>query len=51
MKIDKILQSKDINWLNTYKTKTHIYTAYKGLTYTSKDMHRLNVRGGKSHFT
>ena len=27
-----MLQSKDIEWLNGYKNKTHIYAAYKRVT-------------------
>ena len=27
-----MLQPKDIDWLNEYKNRTHIYTAYKRLT-------------------
>ena len=27
-----MLESKDIEWLNGYKNKTHIYAAYKRLT-------------------
>ena len=27
--MDQICQPKDIDWLNEYKNKTHIYTVYK----------------------
>ena len=27
-----MLQPKDIDWLNVYKNKTHIYAVYKRLT-------------------
>ena len=27
-----MLQPKDIDWLNGYKNKTHVYAAYKRLT-------------------
>ena len=27
-----MLQSKDIDWLNRYQNKTHLYSAYKRLT-------------------
>ena len=34
-----MLQSKDIEWLNGYRNKTHIYAAYKRLTSDLK-IHR-----------
>ena len=30
--MDLMLQQKDIDWLNGYKNKTHIYAVYKGPT-------------------
>ena len=30
--MELMLQSKDTEWLNGYKNKTHIYAAYKRLT-------------------
>ena len=49
--VDRLnISIKGINWVNTYKSKTHICAAYKELTFTSKNMHRSNVRGRKSHF-
>ena len=31
-----MLQPKDIDWLNGYKNKTHIYAVYKGTTSDPK---------------
>ena len=30
--MDSILQSKDIDWLNEYKNRAHIYAVYKRST-------------------
>ena len=38
-----MLQSRDTEWLNGYKNKSHIYTAYKRHTSDIKT-HRLKVR-------
>ena len=40
-------QPKDIDWLNGYKNKTHIYAVYKRPT---RDTYRLKVRGQKKIF-
>ena len=37
-------QPKDINWLNGYKNKTHIYAVYKRPT-SDLGTYRLKVRG------
>ena len=44
-----MLQSKDIDWLNGYKNKTHLHVAYKRLTADLKT-HELKVRGWKKVF-
>ena len=42
-----MLQPKDTDWLNGYKSKTHIYAVYKKPTSDLKT-HRLKVRGWKN---
>ena len=44
-----MLQPKDIDWLNGYKNKTHIYAVYKKPTSDLKT-HRLKVREWKNIF-
>ena len=44
-----MLQSKDTDWLNRYKNKTHTYAFYKKPTSDLKT-HRLKVRGWKNIF-
>ena len=44
-----MLQPKDIDWLNGYKNKTHIYAVYKKPSSDLKT-HRLKVRGWKNIF-
>ena len=44
-----MLQSKDTDWLNGYKNKTHIYAVYKKPTSDLKT-HRLKLRGWKDIF-
>ena len=44
-----MLQPKDIDWLNGYKNKTHIYAVYKRHTL-DLGTHRLKVRGWKKIF-
>ena len=44
-----MLQSKDTDWLNRYKNKTHTYAVYKKPTSDLKT-HRLKVRGWKNIF-
>ena len=39
-----MLQSKDTEWLNGYKNKTHIFAAYT--QFRAKDTHRLKVHCG-----
>ena len=44
-------QTKDTDWLNRYKNKTHIYTCCLQETYfMHKDTYRLKVRGWKNIF-
>ena len=44
-------QPKDIDWLNGYKNKTHIYAVFKREThFTSRDTYKLKVRGWKKIF-
>ena len=47
--MDSMLQPKDIDWLNGYKNKTHIYAVYRKSTSDLK-AHRLKVRGWKNIF-
>ena len=44
-----MLQSKDTDWLNGYKNKTHIYAVYKKPTWDLQT-NRLKVRGWKNIF-
>ena len=44
-----MLQTKDINLLNEYKNKTHIYAVYKRPT-SDLGTYRLKVRGWKKKF-
>ena len=44
-----MLQLEDIEWLNGYKNRTHIYAAYKRLT-SDLEACRLKVRGWKMLF-
>ena len=44
-----MLQPKDIDWLNGYKNKTHIYAVYK-THFRPRDTYRLKVRGWKKIF-
>ena len=44
-----MLQPKDIDWLNGYKNKTHIYAVYKRTT-SDLGTYRLKVRGWKKIF-
>ena len=44
-----MLQPKDIDWLNGYKNKTHIYDVYKRC-FRPRDTYRLKVRGWKKIF-
>ena len=44
-----MLQPKDIDWLNGYKNKTHIYAVYKKPTSDLKT-YKLKVRGWKNIF-
>ena len=45
-----MLQPKDTDWLNGYKTKTHIYAVYKKPHFIPQDTYRLKVRGWKNIF-
>ena len=47
--MDQVLQSKDTDWLNEYKNKTHIYSVYSKPTVDLKT-YRLKVRGWKNIF-
>ena len=42
-----MLQTKDTDWLNGYKNKTHVYYVYKKPT-SDLDTYRLKVRGWKN---
>ena len=42
--------TKDTDWLNGYKNKTHIYTVCKKPYFRPKDTDRLKVRGWKNIF-
>ena len=42
--------TKDIDWLNGYKNKTHIYAVYKKPHFRPQDTYRLKVRGWKNIF-
>ena len=44
-----MLQAKDTDWLNGYKSKTHIYANYKKPTSDLKT-YRLNVKEWKNIF-
>ena len=44
-----MFQTKDTDWFNEYKNKTHIYSIYKKPTSDFKT-HRLKVRGWKNIF-
>ena len=44
-----MLQPKDIDWLNGYKNKTHIYAVYK-IPTSDLGIYRLKVRGWKKIF-
>ena len=37
--------TKDIDWLNGYKSKTHVYAVHKRPTIGSGNIHRLKLRG------
>ena len=46
-----MLQTKDTDWLNGYKNKTHIYICCLQETHLRpKDTYRLKVRGWKNIF-
>ena len=48
-----MLEPKDIDWVNGYKNKTHIYAVYKrpnSALKTHTDTHRLKVKGWKKVF-
>ena len=42
--------TKDTDWLNGYKNKTHIYAVYKKPTSGPQDTYRLKVRAWKNIF-
>ena len=42
-----MLQPNDIDWLNEYKNKTHIYVVYDETHFSSRDTYKLKVRGWK----
>ena len=44
-----MIQPKDTDWVNGYKTKTHIHAVYKR-QFRSKETYRLKVRGWKKTF-
>ena len=45
-----MLQPKDRDWLNGYKSKTHIYACLLEIHFRPKDIYRLKVRGWKNIF-
>ena len=45
-----MLQPKDKDWLNGYKSKTHIYACLREIHFRPKDIYRLKVRGWKNIF-
>ena len=45
-----MLQPKDTDWLNGYKSKTHIYACLLEIHFRPKDIYRLEVRGWKNIF-
>ena len=45
-----MLQPKDIDRLNVYKNKTHIYCCLQGTQFRPRDTYRLKVRGWKKIF-
>ena len=44
-----MLQPKDTDWLNEYRSKTHIYCLQK-TPFRPQDTYRLKVRGWKTIF-
>ena len=44
-----MLWPEDLDWLNGYKNKTHIYAAYKNLT-SDLETQRLKVKGRRKAF-
>ena len=40
-----MLQPKNKDWLTGYKNKAYIYSAYKRLTFRSRDTYWMKVRG------
>ena len=46
--MDEMLQPKDTDWLNGYKSKTHIYACLLEIHFRPKDIYRLKVRGWKN---
>ena len=42
--------NQNTDWLNGYKSKTHIYAVYKRPNFRSRDTYRLKVRGWKKIF-
>ena len=49
LKVNGLLQSKDIDWPNRYKNKTHTYAAHKRLT-SDLEIHTNKVRERKKIF-
>ena len=45
-----MLQPKDIDWLNVYKSKTCINAVYNRPTSALEDTYRLKMRGQKKVF-
>ena len=45
-----MLQPKDTDWLNGYKSKTHIYACLLEIHFRPKDIYRVKVRGWKNIF-
>ena len=45
-----MLQPKDTDWLNGYKSKTHIYACLLEIHFRHKETYKLKVRGWKNIF-
>ena len=43
-----MLQPKDTDWLNGYKSKTHIYACLLEIHFRPKETYKLKVRGRKN---
>ena len=48
--MDLMRQPKDLDWLNVYTSKTHIYLLSTETHFRLRDIYRLKVRGWKKIF-